>query len=78
MEKCSIEEERQINKRIGQKIKVLKEKNNMTAAALTQKLGITENRVHRYLGGYRGVSIPLVVIKECSEIFGVPFTYFFE
>jgi transcriptional regulator with XRE-family HTH domain len=78
MEKCSIEKERQMNKIIGQKIKALKEEANMTSAALTQKLGITENRVHRYLGGYRGVSIPLVVIKECSKIFGVPFTYFFE
>ena len=78
MTKCSKELDQEIHKDIGLRINALRISTNKTIAKLAQELDISESRLQRYMHGKRERCIPLIVIKECSRVFGVSFAYFFQ
>jgi len=68
---CSKASDKELHIKIGKYINQLRKHNDMTICDLAKRLGISENRVSRYLHGYRNPTIPLIVIIECAKIFDI-------
>lgn len=64
-----------LQKKIGEKIKKLRNEKNMTLEQLGEKLGVTKGYVHHMENGNRKISIDF--LENIAEIFDVEMHYFF-
>ncbi|WP_295245100.1 helix-turn-helix transcriptional regulator [Veillonella sp.] len=79
IQKSDLVEPKELNNNqiIGNKIKSLRLKNNMTLYSLSQKINLSESTIQRYENGLIN-SISLDVINKFANAFNISATYFLE
>ncbi|WP_272582542.1 helix-turn-helix domain-containing protein [Providencia sp. PROV257] len=66
----------ELSKRVGQRIKLLRNKNNMTAKELGFMLNLSQQHISRYESGKSSIHVD--ILYEIKKIFNVDIEYFFE
>ena len=61
---------------LGKKIYYLRQTNRLTLDQLGSLIGVSYQQVHKYEIAEN--NIPLIRLKRCADVFGVPMKYFFS